>query len=94
MKNVEKIEENKGEFNNKEQESEKLEKKPEKQIIEGLIGKYDKDWQKKLPAGINPKMVDLFIGKDGLHYWHLKSSEIEDEEEKRKYGREKEIWET
>ncbi len=69
------------------------EEEPENQVVEGLLGKYQKDWQEKLPSNIDPEMVDLFLGNDGLWYWHLKPPFIKDKGEKEKYEEEKEQWE-
>jgi len=68
------------------------EKKEEKQIIEGVIGASLKDWEKKLPPGVLPQMVDKFLGSDSLWHWHLLPEYIQDEEERKKYEKEREMW--
>ncbi|MFH0852097.1 MAG: hypothetical protein V1845_00600 [bacterium] len=74
------------------------EKEEPKKIAEGAIGKYDDNWQDKLPLGIKKEEVDLFLGSDGLWHWHLKPEFIEgeedkeDKEEREKYEEEKEKW--
>ena len=67
-------------------------KSEERQIIEGLIGEYQENFQEKLPAGITQKMVDSFLGPDGRWHWHLKSPFIKDIEERERYRRDKEQW--
>lgn len=64
----------------------------EKQVCEGLIGKYQEGWQKRLPAGIKPDDVDLFLGSDGLWHWHLKPDLINDEKERERYKTERKRW--
>jgi len=71
---------------------EKTEKEPEKEAIEGFIGKYNENWQEKLPPGIKPEMVERVLERDGWH-WHLKPEFIKDEKEREKYLAEKRQWE-
>lgn len=76
-----------------ENQNRSLKKEPKKiQIIEGLIGKYRENFQEKLPSGITPEMVDLFLGNDGLWYWHLRPEFIEDEKERNRYITERGQW--
>mgnify|MGYP001601056713 FL=1 len=70
---------------------EKTENFKEEQILEGFIGEYT-DWQKKLPEGIEPEMVDLFLASGGWH-WHIKPEYIKDEQEREGYNNEKKQWE-
>ncbi|MFH0852105.1 MAG: hypothetical protein V1845_00640 [bacterium] len=72
-------------------ENQKEEEKT-KEVIEGVIGEYEDNWHKKLPAGIKKEEVDLFLGKDGLWHWHLKPEFIADADERKKYVEEKDTW--
>jgi hypothetical protein len=65
--------------------------KPEEQIVEGFVGEYQ-DWQKKLPADIQPEMVELLLGNDGLWHWHLRADYIKDDQERKKYEIERKQW--
>jgi hypothetical protein len=64
-----------------------------KKLVEGVIGKDDKNWYEKLPLGVKKEQVEEFLGHDGLYHWHLKPEFIEDEKEKEKYKEESEKWE-
>jgi hypothetical protein len=64
----------------------------QEQIIAGIIGESIEDWEKKLPAEIQPDMVDRFLGSDKLWHWHLKPEHIKDERKKQEYNQEREIW--
>lgn len=70
----------------------KEKREQEKQIVEGVVGEFPTEWRKKLPAGVTPEMVDIYLGNDNLWHWHLKEAYIEDEEEREKYKKEKEMW--
>ncbi len=74
-------------FQEKQPEAEK-----EKQIIEGVIGEHQKNYQDKLPPGIKQEMTEPFLGPDNLWRWHLKSDYIKDEEERKKYANERKQW--
>jgi len=70
----------------------------EKQVIEGkiddLVGFKSGDWKKILPEGIILHDVDLFIKNEGRNtwYWHLKSEHIKNEEERKNWDKERQMW--
>ncbi|MGB9743429.1 MAG: hypothetical protein ACPLW9_01810 [Minisyncoccales bacterium] len=71
---------------------EKPEESGEKQVIEGVIGESLIDWEKKLPPGVLPHMVDRFLGHDNLWHWHLLPEYIKDKEAREKYEKERSMW--
>ena len=73
-------------------EGQNNEKEEPKQMLEGIIGKIQDNWQKNLPPEIEEDMVDVFLGSDGLYHWHLKPEFIKDEQERKKYKAEKNMW--
>ena len=68
-----------------------FEKKSE-QIIEGDLGKSQDHWQERLPANIKPEIVDILLGSDGNWHWHLKPKYIEDENIRKAYQEERQLW--
>lgn len=57
---------------------------------EGLIGKLENGWNKKLPNGVKEKDVTLFMDERGDWHWCLPDSIADDK--KKKFDEEQNNW--
>ncbi len=78
--------------NFQQKKSESAESAEEKQVIEGIIGKYRKNFQDILPVGVNQEMTDMFLSEKDTWKWHLRPEYIKDEGEREKYLKERNQW--